>query len=245
MKNNSSDNDIKYESAFIIAFITASLYFIGYGYYLSFFYELSIPFKFLNIPTIEYITASYKAFIVLFLPILFFFVVWSQAPKNRKEAYLGSLPIIIFNIIAFIEYQLFIENSVVRILLQALIFVSIVFLILSAHYSHSGAYIIYKSNFNIKIIILIVFIGFLFSLAGDFGTSDARKIIENKDTTRIQLVLKDKNNTQIQDKELIFVMLYDNKYFVIEKNNSSPKYNRLYIIPNEEVEIATIWGRNQ
>lgn len=241
MNNESSKNYANYfgESAFIIAAITASLYFVGYGYYRGFFNELSLPLGFSNIQTTEYITASFKAIAGLSLLIILFFIVWSKEPKNRLEAFFCNLPMIICVIILGFDSEF--KNIGTRYLLQGLVGVLIVMIIFISYKSISIVNTFYKTEFKMKIIMLLSIIALLYIVSYDFGTLDARKLIEGKDTLRIQISLKDKTSTQIQNKELIPVMLYDNKYYVLEKNNTSQEYNRLHIIQSDEIEIATLY----
>ncbi len=77
--------------------------------------------------------------------------------------------------------------------------------------------------------------------AAFLGDMEARDLIKGKvDRQEIQVVLKDKMNTQLQDKTFIFVMLQDNKYYILDKNETALQYPKLYIVPIDEVEMATV-----
>jgi hypothetical protein len=56
----------------------------------------------------------------------------------------------------------------------------------------------------------------------------------------IQLFMKDKTDTQFQNKTFTFVMQLENRYYVLEKNETVPAHPKLYIIPIDQVAMATV-----
>lgn len=81
----------------------------------------------------------------------------------------------------------------------------------------------------------------LFMSASLLGHRAAENLIQGKNGSfEIQFFPKDNMDNQLQNKTLIFIMLKDNKYYVLEKNESNTKYPELYIIQEDQVKIAKL-----
>lgn len=235
---NDSPHILNYfaEPASIIAFITACLYFVGFGYYSSYLSRFSIPMRFINIDTIEYVRVGFSPIIFLGVFIAMFFMTWSNAPKNRLEAFSGNLLMFIFLFIYIVTdpNRKFIDNVILLVLILFLIFLS--------YHKYSMAYFFYKKGFAFKIgLIFIILLG-LFNISVFWGDITANELIHGqRDRLEIQLFLKDKMNIELQNKNFILVMLHDNKYYISEINETASEYPKLYIIPTDEVEMAEVY----
>lgn len=244
VEDRSSSNMIHYiaEPALFITLITSCLYFVGNLYYLSFFSRLSIQTRFINIRTADYMTVAFLPIVLLGIFIAISYSVGSHVPKNRLEAFLGNLVFMVtmgFNILLMrklINNNLFISIFTFLILLWILVIIYLSYKKWSfSHSYHSG-------NFYLKFCIIFIILSGILNLAMFLGDTQATNLIQgNVDRLEIQLFLKDKMNTQLQDKTFIFIMLQDNKYYIIDKNQTSSKYSKLYIIPTDEVEMATVY----
>ena len=226
-----------FEPAFFIAAITSSLYFFGYTYYNSFFSRLSIPLKFLNVSTDNYIIIGLQPILLLFGFFFAFFIVWSKPPKTLLRSFLGNSLLYIFIIIGICYHWEFKNYLSIGMYL--------IFLILTIRITiqkRSFAYDFYKGDWNLRfIVILVVLFGIL--MFADFnGNNDAENLIKGsgKDSLEIQLMLKDNNNIQFQNKTLILIMLQNNNYYIVEKNETAPKNPKLYIIPSDQVDMAIL-----
>lgn len=228
------------ESAVFIAIVTAILYFVGSGYYESFFNRLSIPLKFINIQMIDYMITGIIPILLLGLFVAHFFHVWSREPRNRWEAFEGNLCIIILAILLLVSTILY-KNHMFILPTRIIAVSSILMFIYKIYKNESEAYEIYQSSWFTKLTYLIALILALYIIAGFIGNHDAENLIQGQDNTlEVQLSLKDKADTQFQNKTFIFVMQLDNSYYIIEKNETIPEYPKLYIIPTDQVAVATI-----
>lgn len=108
LEERSSDRFYNYlsKSAVFIAIVTASLYFIGYGFYKQFFERLTVPDRFLNIQMIDFMTASLGPILLMVAFFMIVGVIWTHAPRNRKEAFIGNLLIFIPFAIILIFFNL-------------------------------------------------------------------------------------------------------------------------------------------
>lgn len=241
-----SQINIKYfeEPAFLTAFITASLYFVGYGYYTAYFSRFSVPLKFINIGIIDYMTLGFLPVVLLSIFIVIFFGVWSHVPKNFFEAFLGNLLPIILILITCGEAILINDDIYMKYFFLGVALILVLFLIYISCQKESMAYFVHESGFILKIGLMLIIIGGLFSLSAFLGDHNANNFIHGKDDRlEIQLSLKDKMNTQLHDKTFILIMLQDNKYYISEINKNVSEYPILYIIPTDEVEMATVHTR--
>ncbi len=73
------------EPTLIVTLITASLYFIGYGYYDSFFGRLSLPHKGLNLPAIFYFQELWWVWLFGVLIISISFIGAKETPKSLSQ----------------------------------------------------------------------------------------------------------------------------------------------------------------
>lgn len=234
---------ILFESTLFIAIISAVSYFVGYGYYFSYFSRLSIPLSSMNIQPIEYMTMSYLPIIVLSLIFGLSFEYWQIAPRNLKEALIGNCYFIVVFAIVIIAYWLDNENNfLLSSFFVLVLLLSIIYMIfISIRKVSFGYFVFNKASFSLKFLFIILTIGVLFIGASILGNYTAEKLIfEKGQTIEVQLYSKDKSNTNFQDKTFIFVSTRENNYYVLEKNATFPKYPKLYIISKDQIEMATL-----
>ncbi len=136
-----------YESTFFIAIITASLYFVGYGFYSSYFSKLSIPLEFLNIEKTNYLIMGFMPVIIFGFFIAIFLKFWSKEPKNRWEALYCNQLYIIICLIIIISYNLDFKDSKFINLFTCIFIVVIIFFILATNSKFSISYNFYKGGF--------------------------------------------------------------------------------------------------
>lgn len=228
-----------YESTIFVAIATTSLYFVGFGYYLSFFRRLSIPNKFLGIQTVEYFIVGFPYILILSYIVAVFFLVWSKSPRSRFDAFKGNLIFFIIILILLINIMSTEEdNLTASLFIGGGIFVMLLFTILTIK-KLSMAYFLYESSLSLKILFLLIVISGCFFLANLAGDNDAKKLIQGEGY-EIQLSLKDKTDTLLLNKTLMLVMQHDDKYYVVEKNESAQRSPQVYIIPSDQIEIATV-----
>lgn len=229
------------ESAILIAIISAVIFFIGLRYYGTFFDRLAVPYKFLGFSVVDYMIAAIIPIIGLSLLYSIVFSVWSHAPKNRMEAFVGNLVLFIPLALTIIVYNLFVKNYLIKSIITISFVLAILYYIYLSYQKYSSAYSLYLGNTNL-FLFLILITGSFIMIADVVGNHNAEQLIQGKSGSEIQLLLEDNTmNLQLQNKTLILVMLYDNKYFVIEKNESITVDPKLYIIQNDKIKMAIIY----
>ena len=102
---------------------------------------------------------------------------------------------------------------------------------------------IYTKN---KKIILFILLLYTLLLSNSLGCNDAMNFIkgDNPDAFHIELSLKDKNSIEFQNKTLLLAMIHNNEYYIIEENETSNGYPKLYIIASDQIATSTITRNN-
>lgn len=98
-----------------------------------------------------------------------------------------------------------------------------------------------------KICALIVLILTTCFVSNILGIGDAERMIDgtSSDALWVNISLKDKDNTLFENKTLIFVMLRDDTYYVVEKDESHPNKPRVYIIPSDQIKMAVVYEKGR
>ena len=79
------------------------------------------------------------------------------------------------------------------------------------------------------------------------GLQNADDVIEgvSADALKINISLKDENNTMFENKTLIIVMIHDDTYYIIEKDESHSKEPKVYIIPSDQIKMAVVYEKGR
>lgn len=80
-----SYQELLFDSTLIIALITSILYLVGYAYYRSFFSELLIPYRSIDLSVAQCITITLDVFTVLIVSCMAYYIVNSSELKNKVE----------------------------------------------------------------------------------------------------------------------------------------------------------------
>lgn len=234
------------ESSLIITLISTSLYFIGYGYYSSFFGRLSLPHNGLNLPISFYFQDIWPIWLFgIFIILISFYFGYKKPPTNFMEAAFGNLVVIITSIIGIIwllptAFEFNAYNSITASKGVLTFLFIIFFCTVSAGKKHfSLAHFFYKFDSKGRLIIVMFYILFIFILASFYGNIHATLLLGGFDGQEASLELNEKNN-DMQSKSLMLVLHYDRNYYLVEKNISLPKYPLMYIVPDDQVKIAKV-----
>lgn len=231
------------EPATIVTLLACAVYFIGWFYLEGYFNRLGIHLDSLELPVMFYFR---KAFLpVLAFTGLFYWMALcvKKDIKTRLDAFLGNIPLFLLAFFSMyysiIAYNL--KNSEL-ILLTFLTFI-IIFIesIILTWRKISISHIFLKKPLNRIIfyflIILIASIG-----AGVLGDIHATKTIEGTLATSssINFTWIGDLPAELEGKELVFILYYQEKYYVTVRQNPAPKYPNIYIIPDDQIALATI-----
>ena len=95
-----------------------------------------------------------------------------------------------------------------------------------------------------KLIFIIVIFCFFSAYMGDFN---AHYMVRGSspDALKIDISLKDTNNTLFENKTLILVMLRDDNYYIIEEYRNRTKKPKLYIIPSDQIKMVTVYEKGK
>lgn len=251
MTKNHDYLNVLFDSAFLVVIVTSCLYLFGYGYYKSFFDGLSIPTKFLEISPVHYFIKSFDVIIIFSIVftialLLYSFNIYLSSKINIPKLIFYFLLILSLSISLLIIPLLSFD---MRLNILAMIVLAVPFLISINKFHFGDTYakllkelknIIEAENIN-KFIYSVILLLFVLFYSSTFGFNDAANFTHGNspDALEIQLNLKDKNDTELQNKTLLLVMMHQNKYYIVEKNINGSDSN-LYIIPVDQVERATI-----
>ena len=233
------------EFSSVVGMITASLYFVSYGYYDSFFGSLSLPHMGLNLPSIFYFQDMWRVWLLGLIFISVSFIGVKEPPVTIAQVIIGNLvPILIAlgGIIWCLPKIFDINYSYIASFGFISLLFSLFFLTVdSSKKKWSLAYFFYSSGLIVRLILIAVFIFFMFWIAGIMGSFDAQRLVAGDlpGSQIITLDLKELNNN-IQNKSFILVLHYNNEYYMVEKNIPVPEYPLMYIIPDDQVKMAII-----
>jgi len=116
------------------------------------------------------------------------------------------------------------------------------FFILATLLKSSIGYSMYNRGLFTRFSAVFMILFGLFFLSTLLGFNAAEDLIQEKGKLfEIQLSMKDKMENQLQNKTFIFVMQYNNNYYVMEKNQTTFKTPIIYIIPIEQIEYAKVY----
>ena len=249
-KNQSVDSTIfpseisRYiEPATIVTLLACALYFIGWFYLEGYFNRLGIHQDSLELPVIFYFRKAILP--VLTFTGLFYWMVLGVKKdiKTRLDAFLGNIPL--FLLAFFFMYYLitgYNQKNSVLILLTFLGFI-IMFIeaIVLSWRKSSFSHMLLKKPLN-RIIFYFILLMIASIGAGVIGDIHATKTIEGTLATSSSI-----NYTWIGDlpaelegKELVLILYYQERYYVTVRQNPAPKYPNIYIIPDDQIALATI-----
>lgn len=95
-----------------------------------------------------------------------------------------------------------------------------------------------------RLIFIIVILCFLSTFIGAFN---AHYMVDgsSSDALKINISLKDTNNTLFENKTLILVMLRDDHYYIIEEDRNRTKKPKLHIIPSDQIKMVTVYEKGK
>ena len=224
------------------AITTAFFYILISGYYDSYFKRLSIPFYSLDLPFTFYLYSAHWILYFIYYILLFFmlsdglkrgFEAYSKASKYDKVAIMITQIILImaglFVLSPFIDCGWNLSIIIFSVLIP-------IIFILFLKDKHT------KGKIDQEFVILAIFLLLVVSttIPPNLGRSAAENLIRGEEGSfEAKLDLKN-GNPDLLSRTLILVIHSNNKYYLVEKNESIPKEVKLYIIPDDQIKMATI-----
>jgi len=79
------------------------------------------------------------------------------------------------------------------------------------------------------------------------GAFNAHYMLEgsSSDALKINISLKDTNNTLFENKTLVLVMLRDDHYYIIEEDRNHTKKPKLHIISSDQIKTVTVYEKGK
>lgn len=99
----------------------------------------------------------------------------------------------------------------------------------------------FSSPAYITVFILVVIL-YNFMVAGIVGNYMANKVIYGADRYEVELELKD-TIINLGEKELILIMQNNEYYYLLERSEANPGSSISYLVPKDQVKIATFQKR--
>jgi len=95
-----------------------------------------------------------------------------------------------------------------------------------------------------RLIFIIVILCFFSTFVGAFN---AQYMVDgsSSDALKINISLKDTNDTLFENKTLILVMLRDDHYYIIEEDRNRTKKPKLHIIPSDQIKMVTVYEKGK
>lgn len=230
---------------YVTILITASLYIVISAYYASYFYRLSLPFNMLNLPYTFYLNAGYGILIVILLlvPLAIIYLIaddiWKRRKHSMKVIILTLMPWGIFWIACLIGTIICLMPS-----LDFLVFLKLFIIQIASLWTIK--YMINNINKSRKERERLILASFLIlvistsmtSISDQLGDQQAQNLIRG-DGYEINFTLKNEN-IGISKSTFMLAAQSDNKYYLVEKNNTIPISAKLFIIPMNETKILTL-----
>lgn len=98
-----------------------------------------------------------------------------------------------------------------------------------------------KININQIYVIFFIIILLLLIFTGSFkGKIDARKTVEDANGRFIDFEWKGISPIEIDGKELVLITYHEGNYYVVIHQNPAPEFPKVFIIPDDEINLAII-----
>lgn len=231
-----------FESAFVIAGITAVGYILGWAYTDGYLSRLGIHHRSIEFPTSYYILESLPG---IMAAIFLYFLSYGKAfasvnPKVRPFLRNAYYPITALLMVYYTFQQL--AGWLFYLILGSSVLLTIVYVVNSLSRRETDALGVLPKSIAGKLTALagLVVGGVLVSgLVGDF---QAGKTVEGSlhNTIRIQLKTKQPISQLESAKTLILILHHDNNYYITKQESPAPKFPDVYIIPDDQVEFVTL-----
>lgn len=226
------------EPTIIIALISAIFYIFISDYYISYFNRLSIPFYTLDLSLTFYLYAAKQILLALFIMVSIIYLIDSalliEKNYSKNKSYRNLFCLIVCWISLIVAYVLFLSQFKTESIIYKLIPpIFYIFYVKSYEKRNQD-----RVGFIFMNIFLIYVITFLYIPI--LGDNSAEDLIRGSDgNLEIKLELKD-NESSLPNGTLILVTHSNNKYFLVEKNESNLGKTNLYIIPDDQIKMVLV-----
>jgi hypothetical protein len=182
----------------------------------------------------------WSLYILYFLIILIFSVkylhdTWKIYESKKEKTRMDYIEFIVFSLFLLmtLQFSLSILTGFIRNALAILLILMIVWACGPDYYKS-----LKQRKIGINFIIFIFII--LTMITPYFGIISAENLIRgNEGSLNIKLELKDEN-PELLNHTLILVIHSNDKYYLVEKNESVPRDVTLYIIPDDQIKMITV-----
>ena len=267
-----------FEPAIMIAFLTSCLFFIGNGYYKSFYNRLLIPLEFMEIQISTYLIRGFEISLFFLFIVFVWFFLWfilERIKSQKINSFLQAVPKLkfswksssikslnqelkpsnwdrlffilkVFILIILLILTFYLIFSGKFIYMYLVIFISLFFFIITKNSKNPGiSYIklnyskfynlewIYKIFFAMTIVIMLYLVAFC------LGYFIAEKYIIGIGEDVQELHFSLENNMELENKSLVFVLLHDDIYYFVEKDEKLPNKPKLHLYSVHEIKSIT------
>ncbi len=228
------------DSAIILALFTALLYYVNWCFTQSYFARLGI--NSISIPLDSSFSNSMPAIVVIVgIIVLFYFTLtFRKSEEVNRSRFFVAISNIFLLIVSVLSFGLAIVKFQVIIQFFAGILFLSLFLVLI--YCKEGMPSIWGNNLKGKLFVILVLIAAVTYSASLIGIIQATRTIQGEfeGSTIIDFNLSNPNLTELNGQELILIAHDDEKYYVTPLETNLSQTPTIYIVPDSEVELATM-----
>jgi len=205
----------------------------------AYFERLGLQHESFMLPFSFYIT---KAFFAIMLCTLIFSISFynvKSTEKNRLQALRGNLFFLFFAVLG--AYQAIRDFPHLSLYLSLGIFLSVAFLVVSWTLRRkSAALLLTRDNVPIRILALVGAILYISFMARLLGSHHAKIGVEATGYGAVSIRFETKASfpESLEDMNLILIIYHNGNYYVMERQNPLPRYPKVYIVPDDQIEFA-------
>lgn len=231
------------EPATIVTVIFGVTYYFGWTYIHFYLGQLGINHDSLEFPIYFYVT---KAILPIFIPLLIFywsFVNSSDKPKTLKQTLRANFFIFVIIVLVFYTGMLFYPKHHAYLFFLASVIGLIAFIFLAREKTAFLNYWYKHPQYRLPLIFFSFIIFWIF--AAYFGIIMATNTVEGGSNNPIvNFSWKDKTPSELEGKELIFIIHSQGKYYVVNKQKPAPEYTQIYVINDDQIKFAVMEKNN-
>ena len=225
------------EPVLIIAVLTASIYFVGYLYIQTFLSRFGLQ-RSVDI-TFEFIvTQSIGAIYIAILLFGAFIYVFYRPLTNRYSVALANLPFLVLAFF-FLRYSVNPSDNQMTSILFPILGILIMLLFLGMVYAKIALlWDFWHATIERRILVILTLLLIISLLSISLGSFHATTLIEDT-KTETRFFLKGNSSIDIEGRDMVVILHRNEFYFVTPRVKPAPRYPRVYIIHDKQIEFAS------
>ncbi len=234
------------EPATFVTVLSVGLYYIGFAYYATYFGRLGIARQSLDLPADFYVREDLNGIGQAMILFSLFIYIARANSTSRLYPFLGNLPYLAIAVLLVLLLARIGINTFDYYLVLIGAALCVFAYILESHNRKAVSRRLWTKGPLTRMLFLV----FLLSMSGIisiiYGDLAATKMIEGSTSNAlvIDFKLKPSLAAELQGQKLILIIHRDGKYFVTPAQVPAPASPKVYIIPDDQVEMAVTISSN-